>query len=254
MWLWSFHFFFLFQGGPLWNVLRFLILASLSFFHYIPFLLSILLNRCSIYQNFCCQNKFYWALKLNYVIFFSCNNKGEKSLDLNKNWCVLSWDVYCQQICHELPALQIKVGQWSITANLWPLTSLIHHVMIIVTSGISKKSFFIIFRSSHALMFFKTGVIRNFAIFIGKHQCWSLFLIKLQAFWVFISTLSKKRLQHKQFFLYNTSGGCFCQFEKVTVQWWASANLLLLIKAKIWRMVSTKKVFRSGQIMLFTHY
>ena len=30
-------------------------------------------------------------------------------------------------------------------------------------------------------MFFKTGVIRNFAIFTRKHLCWSLFLIKLQA-------------------------------------------------------------------------
>ena len=38
----------------------------------------------------------------------------------------------------------------------------IYHVKIIVTSGFSKKSFFIIFRSSHAQMFFKTGVIRNF--------------------------------------------------------------------------------------------
>ena len=30
-------------------------------------------------------------------------------------------------------------------------------------------------------MFFKTGAIRNFAIFTRKHMCWSLFLIKLQA-------------------------------------------------------------------------
>ena len=30
-------------------------------------------------------------------------------------------------------------------------------------------------------MFFKTGVLRNFPIFTGKHLCWSLFLIKLQA-------------------------------------------------------------------------
>ena len=30
-------------------------------------------------------------------------------------------------------------------------------------------------------MFFKTGAIRNFAVFTGKHLRWSLFLIKLQA-------------------------------------------------------------------------
>ena len=31
-------------------------------------------------------------------------------------------------------------------------------------------------------MFFKIGVLKNFIRFTGKHLCWSLFLIKLQAF------------------------------------------------------------------------
>ena len=35
-------------------------------------------------------------------------------------------------------------------------------------------------RSRHSQMFFKIGVLKNFAIFIGKHLCWSLFLIKLR--------------------------------------------------------------------------
>ena len=35
-------------------------------------------------------------------------------------------------------------------------------------------------RSSLSQMFFKIGVPKNSANFIGKHQCWSLFLIKLQ--------------------------------------------------------------------------
>ena len=73
---------FLFQGGLFWNVLGVLIFASLSFSHDIPFPLTILLNRFSIYQNFHCQNKFYWALGLDYMVFLSCNDKGEKSLDL----------------------------------------------------------------------------------------------------------------------------------------------------------------------------
>ena len=30
-------------------------------------------------------------------------------------------------------------------------------------------------------MFFKIDVLKNFAIFTGKHLCWSLFKIKLQA-------------------------------------------------------------------------
>ena len=80
------------------------------------------------------------------------------------------------------PALQIRAAQQSITANPWPLTALFYQIMIIVTNGFSKKTFFIIIsRSSCMQMFFKICVIRNFAIFIEKHLCWSLFLIKLKA-------------------------------------------------------------------------
>ena len=39
-------------------------------------------------------------------------------------------------------ALQIRASQWSIAANLWPLTTHIYHIMIIVTGGFSKKSFY----------------------------------------------------------------------------------------------------------------
>ena len=80
-----------------------------------------------------------------------------------------------------IAALQIRTGQRTLTTNLWSLTAHIYHVMIMVTGGFSKKSIFIIFRSSRTQMFFKTGVIGNFAIFTGKHLWWSLFLIKLQA-------------------------------------------------------------------------
>ena len=45
-----------------------------------------------------------------------------------------------------------------------------------------------IFRSSRSQMFFKIGVLKNFAIFIAKHLSCSLFLIKLQ-----------KILQHRLF-------------------------------------------------------
>ena len=37
-------------------------------------------------------------------------------------------------------------------------------------------------RSSRSQMFFKIDVLKNFENFTGKHQCWSFFLIKLQAF------------------------------------------------------------------------
>ena len=38
-----------------------------------------------------------------------------------------------------------------------------------------------LWRSSRSQMFFKIDVLKNFANFTGKHLCWSLFLIKLQA-------------------------------------------------------------------------
>ena len=103
-------------------------------------------------------------------------------------------DVICDTAiyAHDTTVLEIRAGQRSITANLWPLTTHIFHVMIIVTGGFFKKSFFI-FRSSHTQMFFKTGVSRNVTTFTGKHLCWSLFLIN------FISTSSQKQLQHNCF-------------------------------------------------------
>ena len=36
-------------------------------------------------------------------------------------------------------------------------------------------------RSNRSQMFFKIGVLKNLANFTGKHLCWNLFLIKLQA-------------------------------------------------------------------------
>ena len=65
-----------------------------------------------------------------------------------------------------------------------------------------------IFRSSRSLMFFKIGAkkfnrfkiglkLQNIAIFIGKHLCWSLFLIRLQAFQD--CNFIKMRLQHRCF-------------------------------------------------------
>ena len=45
-------------------------------------------------------------------------------------------------------------------------------------------------------MFFKIGVLKNFAVFTGKHLRWSLFLIKLQR-----RDFIKNRLQHRCFLI-----------------------------------------------------
>ena len=67
-------------------------------------------------------------------------------------------------------------------------------------------------------MFFKKGVLKNFANFTRKHLCWSLFN-KVDSFQA--CNFIKNRLQYRCFpvkfknflehlFLQNTSGGCFC--------------------------------------------
>ena len=43
----------------------------------------------------------------------------------------------------------------------------------------------------HSQMFFKIGVLKNFAIFTGKYLCWSLFLTKLQGFRCFPVNIAK---------------------------------------------------------------
>ena len=79
------------------------------------------------------------------------------------------------------------------------------------------------------------GVLKNFTKFTGKPLCWSLLLIKLQAF-------IKKRLWHRYFhlnfvkflrtwFVQNRFGGCFCQNSN-----WASRSAKIL-NCKIWIII-----------------
>ena len=46
-------------------------------------------------------------------------------------------------------------------------------------------------------MYFRISALKDFAIFTGKHLCWSLFLINMQAWRP--ATLLKKRVQHRFF-------------------------------------------------------
>ena len=53
--------------------------------------------------------------------------------------------------------------------------------------------------NSRLQIFFKTGALKNFAMFIGKFLCWSRFLIKFQ-YWR-AAFLFKNRLQHSCFYV-----------------------------------------------------
>ena len=82
---------------------------------------------------------------------------------------------------------------------------------------ISTKSLKSDSRGRRSQMIIKIGARNDFAIFTGKHLCWSLFLITLQA--VTSATLLKKGSNTcfpvniayilRTAFLQNTSGGCF---------------------------------------------
>ena len=43
-----------------------------------------------------------------------------------------------------------------------------------------QKTLSLNFKSSRSQMFFKIGILKLFALFTRKHQCWNYFLIKLQ--------------------------------------------------------------------------
>ena len=71
-------------------------------------------------------------------------------------------------------ALQIRVGQRSITASVWPLTTHIYQVMIIMAGGFSRKSFYYYFYfeeilfNDHELVFLKIVNIQNSFLFHAR--------------------------------------------------------------------------------------
>ena len=60
-------------------------------------------------------------------------------------------------------------------------------------------------KSNRSQMFFKTGVLKSFAIFTGEHLCWSLFLIKMKASFLLTEVFScGYREVFKSTYLYRT--------------------------------------------------
>ena len=54
------------------------------------------------------------------------------------------------------------------------MSSSLPMLLVMLLAHVGKRS------NSRSQMFFKTGVLKYFAIFTEKHLCWSLFLIKFQ--------------------------------------------------------------------------
>ena len=62
--------------------------------------------------------------------------------------------------------------------NSSPSYTILHPLIQLISIRKLRKK---LYRSSHKRCSIKKGVLKNFAILTGKHLCWSLFLIKLQA-------------------------------------------------------------------------
>ena len=104
------------------------------------------------------------------------------------------------------------------------------------------------FRNSLWQVFFKT-VLKGFANFTGKHLCWSLFSIKLQAC---RPATFEKRFQHRCFpvkfakfsktiFLQTTLRWLFCYFSKV-LSWGFtkfSEPLCFTLELQVWKFLET---------------
>ena len=70
-------------------------------------------------------------------------------------------------------------------------------------------------------MYFRIGTLKDFAMFTGKHPCWSLFLINMQA-WMPATLLKRDsnidvflwnlRNFSEHLFLQNTSAGCVWKY------------------------------------------
>ena len=92
-------------------------------------------------------------------------------------------------------------------------------------------------RSSRSQMFFKIDVLTNFAVFTGKHLCWSLFQIKLQAFECFPVNIAKFL---RAAFLQNTSGGYF--FRCSVLYYIFQKTLLIILQLQIAFVVLKPKI------------
>ena len=127
-------------------------------------------------------------------------------------------------------------------------------VMIIVTSGFSKKSF-LLFSDAAICRYSSKRVLLEILQYSQENSCVgvSLFQPHLKRDFNKEDSCEKCQILQKALFVEHLQWLLF-QFDKVTVQWWASANLLFLNKNKICGMVSTKNVCRSSQSMLFTHH
>ena len=94
------------------------------------------------YFNYNSRTRFFIAMRFFQILKGGVSFKTKKSHSWTKSFFKICIADFFQSSQGMPAALQIRTDQRSITTNLWPLTAYIHHVIIIVTGGFSKKTFF----------------------------------------------------------------------------------------------------------------
>ena len=106
---------------------------------------------------------------------------------LYKNWSLLRiwWHLLKKSLMENLIFCAALVKKSSIEKFIFWCSNIQKPFFLVLVfspalSGVSIPYIELTFnRSSCSQMFFKIGVVKNFAIFTGKYLCWSLFQIKL---------------------------------------------------------------------------
>ena len=89
-----------------------------------------------------------------------------------------------------------------VNSDRWLLMS--HHGVMFSSIFPMQSVSILFFRSSHIRCLVKKGVLKDFANFEGKHLCWSLFLIKLQAWKDFSKNLFWRTFRNVCLFVLNS--------------------------------------------------
>ena len=107
----------------------------------------------------------------------------------------------CFKLLHYYHLLLCRANAaWDIEKTKWSRPSCKGKFFFYLAVSVLNFLLLVMLRSNSRLqIFFKTDVLKNFAIFTGKHLCWSCFLIKFQ-YWR-PAFLFKKRLQHRNFYV-----------------------------------------------------
>ena len=109
-----------------------------------------------------------------------------------------------------------------------------------------------VFRSSRSQMFFKIGVLKNLAIFTGKHMCWSLFLIRawhesLQRYYkrLFPLTTLASTIHWRLLTVLNKATKVYCRFSYTKA--WKLLNLSVGTKIFRYHISASTKHYASKE-------